>query len=68
MQFEDVFWSGVDLNDLHKEYYENANNAQARVFMTGMKEFNRIDFKYALSSIISASVRIPYYYPPKYFY
>ena len=50
MQFEDVFWSGVDLNDLHNEYSENANNAKARVFLTGMKEFKRINLKHALSS------------------
>jgi biopolymer transport protein TolQ len=49
MQFEDIFWSGVDLNDLHNEYSENANNAQARVFITGMKEFNRINLKHTLS-------------------
>ena len=50
MQFEDVFWSGVDLNDLHKEYADNTNSAQARVFVTGMKEFNRINLNFSLSS------------------
>ena len=50
MQFEDIFRFGVDLNDLHNKYSENANNAQARVFITGMKEFNRINLKHALSS------------------
>ena len=50
MQFEDIFWSGVDLNDLYKEYSENADNAQARVFMTGMKEFKRLNLQHALSS------------------
>ena len=50
MQFEDVFWSGVDLNEIYEEYSQNSNNAQVRVFITGMKEFNRIDLKNAFSS------------------
>ena len=50
MQFEDVFWSGVDLNEIYEEYSQNSNNAQVRVFITGMKEFNRIDFKNTFSS------------------
>jgi len=50
MQFEDVFWSGVNLNDIYEEYSQNSNNAQVRVFITGMKEFNRIDLKNTFSS------------------
>ena len=50
LEFEDTFWSGTDLNDLYAECSENDNNAQSRVFMTGMKEFNRIDLKHSLSS------------------
>ena len=50
LEFEDTFWSGTDLNDLYAECSENDNNAQTRVFMTGMKEFNRIDLKHSLSS------------------
>jgi biopolymer transport protein TolQ len=50
MQFEDIFWSGVDLNEIYEEYSQNSNNAQVRVFITGMKEFNRIDFKNTFSS------------------
>ena len=50
MQFEDIFWSGIDLNDLYNECAENANNAQVRVFMTGMKEFNRMNSRHAMST------------------
>ena len=43
MEFEDIFWSGVNLEDLYQQYYENINNSQVRVFICGMQEFNKIN-------------------------
>ena len=48
MEFEDIFWSGVNLDDLYQEYSENINNSQVRVFISGMREFNKIDQKQSL--------------------
>ena len=42
MEFEDIFWSGVNLDELYQEYSENINNSQVRVFISGMREFNKI--------------------------
>ena len=42
IEFEDVFWSGVNLDDLYQEYYENNSNSQVRVFISGMREFNKL--------------------------
>ena len=50
MEFEDIFWSGVNLDDLYQEYSKNINGAQIRVFITGMREFNRINSKHSLST------------------
>ena len=50
MEFEDIFWSGVNLDDLYQEYSENINGSQVRVFITGMREFNRVNSKQSLSS------------------
>ena len=50
MEFEDIFWSGVNLDDLYQEYSENVNSAQVRVFIIGMREFNRVNSKQSLSS------------------
>ena len=50
MEFEDIFWSGVNLEDLYQEYSENINNSQVRVFISGMREFNKISQKQTLSS------------------
>ena len=50
MEFEDVFWSGVNLDNLYQEYSENINSAQVRVFITGMREFNRVNTKHSLST------------------
>ncbi len=50
MEFEDIFWSGVNLDDLYQEYSENINNSQVRVFISGMREFNKINQKQTLSS------------------
>ena len=50
MEFEDVFWSGVNLDNLYQEYSENINSAQVRVFITGISEFNRINSKHSLST------------------
>ncbi len=50
MEFEDVFWSGVNLDDLYQQYSENINNSQVRVFITGMREFKKINQKQSLSN------------------
>ena len=50
MEFEDIFWSGVNLDDLYQEYSENVNSAQVRIFIIGMREFNRVNSKQSLSS------------------
>ena len=50
MEFEDVFWSGVNLDDLYQQYSENINNSQVRVFISGMREFKKINQKQSLSS------------------
>ena len=50
MEFEDIFWSGVNLEDLYQEYSENMNNSQVKVFISGMQEFNKIRQKHTLSS------------------
>ena len=51
MEFEDIFWSGVSLDDLYKEYSENINNSQVRVFISGMREFNKINQRQTMSSV-----------------
>ena len=51
MEFEDVFWSGVNLDDLYQEYSENISNSQVRVFISGMREFNKLNQRQALSSL-----------------
>ena len=48
-EFEDIFWSGINLNDLYQEYSENINNSQVRVFISGMREFNKINQRQTLS-------------------
>ena len=50
IEFEDIFWSGVNLEDLYQQYSENINNSQVRVFITGMREFNKINQRQTLSS------------------
>ena len=50
MEFEDIFWSGVNLDDLYQEYSENINNSQVKVFISGMREFNKINQRQTLSS------------------
>ena len=50
MEFEDVFWSGVNLDDLYQQYSENIDNSQVRIFITGMREFKKINQKQTLSS------------------
>ena len=50
MQFEDIFWSGANINELYDDYVDNAESAQVRVFITGMKEFNRINSKHSFST------------------
>lgn len=50
MQFEDIFWSGANINELYDDYIDNADSAQVRVFITGMKEFNRINSKHSFST------------------
>ena len=49
MEFEDIFWSGVNLDELYQEYSENINNSQVRVFISGMREFNKINQRQTLS-------------------
>ncbi len=49
MKFEDIFWSGVNLDELYQEYSENNNNSQVRVFISGMREFNKINQRQTLS-------------------
>ena len=44
-EFEDIFWSGIDLDELYEESLDNINNAQTKVFIIGMKEFNRVNSK-----------------------
>ena len=48
-EFDEIFWSGVNLDDLYKEYYENMNNAQARVFVSGMREFSRRNKNFSIT-------------------
>jgi biopolymer transport protein TolQ len=50
MEFEDIFWSGVNLEDLYQQYSENINNSQVRVFISGMREFNKVGQRQTLSS------------------
>ena len=50
MEFEDVFWSGVNLEDLYRNYSNNINTSQVRVFISGMQEFNKINQRQNLSS------------------
>ena len=50
MEFEDIFWSGVNLEDLYQQYSENINNSQVRVFISGMREFNKVSQRQTLSS------------------
>ena len=44
MQFEDRFWSGVDLNNLFKELSARGDNNQGMgsLFVTGFKEYSRL--------------------------
>ena len=51
IEFEDIFWSGVNLEDLYQQYSENINNSQVRVFITGMREFNKINQRQTLSNL-----------------
>ena len=59
-QFEDAFWSGVDLDDLYNEILNNVNNAQKKVFIAGMKEFEKNKSYSSLSynKIVSFSQRL----------
>ena len=50
MQFEEAFWSVANINELYDDYVDNAESAQVRVFITGMKEFNRINSKHSFST------------------
>ncbi len=50
VEFEDVFWSGINLDELYQDYSENTNSAHVRVFITGMREFNRVNSKHSLST------------------
>ncbi len=44
MQFEDRFWSGVDLNNLFKELSAcgDSNQGMGSLFVTGFKEYSRL--------------------------
>lgn len=42
-QFEERFWSGIDLNDLYRECQQQATtSAGENVFMAGLKEFGKM--------------------------
>lgn len=42
-QFEERFWSGIDLNDLYRECQQQPENSSAeKVFMAGLKEFGKM--------------------------
>ena len=54
-EFEEFFWSGVDLRNLYDEIKDNVNNSFSRIFITGMSEFlknfeNQNNFKDTLAS------------------
>ena len=38
-EFEELFWSGVDLQNLYDDIKHNCNNSFAKIFVTGMSEF-----------------------------
>jgi len=41
--FEERFWSGIDLNDLYRECQQQPENSSAeKVFMAGLKEFGKM--------------------------
>src|SRR5690554_20069 len=43
LEFEEQFWSGVDLNDLYKDCQEKLNpSAIEAIFMAGLKEFRKM--------------------------
>ncbi len=44
MQFEDKFWSGVDLNKFYQELHarEHSNSGLESLFVTGFKEYSRL--------------------------
>ncbi|MBM94757.1 MAG: protein TolQ [Oceanospirillaceae bacterium] len=43
LDFEDRFWSGVDLNELYRECQQNEHpSAAENVFMAGLKEFGKM--------------------------
>ncbi|ASP40927.1 protein TolQ [Bacterioplanes sanyensis] len=42
-QFEDRFWSGIDLNELYRECQGNSRHSPTEVvFMAGLKEFSKL--------------------------
>ena len=43
--FEDNFWSGVDLNKLYRDSSQGASEGLAAVFRAGFREFNRLTEK-----------------------
>jgi biopolymer transport protein TolQ len=44
-EFEDNFWSGVDLNKLYRDSSQGASEGLAAVFRAGFREFNRLTEK-----------------------
>ena len=44
-EFEDNFWSGVDLNKLYRDSSQGASEGLSAVFRAGFREFNRLTEK-----------------------
>ena len=57
-EFEELFWSGVDLNHLYDEVKHNYTNSFAKIFATGMSELLK-NYNYTSEKqIISFSSRV----------
>lgn len=57
-QFEETFWSGVDLNDLYREIpADDARQGAERIFQSGFREFHRLVAKTRQPDIVLEGVQ-----------
>ena len=57
-EFEELFWSGVDLNHLYDEVKHNYTNSFAKIFATGMSELLKNHNFYNEKQVLSFSSRV----------
>ena len=56
--FEELFWSGTDLQKLFLEIKNNFDNSYEKIFVSGMKELSKIDAIINEKQLLNFSIRL----------